>query len=567
MQQKLFPGPLGGTSLGAKADIERATVADLRVYYDAWYRPNNATLVVTGDVDPAQVFAEAERDFAAIPAAPLPERKQYVLDPVSGVEWTERAPFPYTLVDEAYAAPGDAKPFEHDQVRNDLALDAMFNERGRFRKALVDSGLALAYVPIRLEDRRASVIHVVLIVAPGHTAREVRDAYESTMAQVLAGGLDPDLFAAAKRSALVALTYARDSIVGLGNAVGANMVFPGDTDPADFGELYGTITRDEATAVARRVYAKANIVATLLPGTTGAQPFAPPQGVSSSVSDDFGSRAAAGPVIQPAWLRDDLARPLALHSAVDPVMTTLPNGLQLLVQHVSTNPTVFIRGIVRMSPSFDPAGKEGLGEVTSSLMGWGSAKYDEDAQRKLGDDRSARFSFGTAFGAHGAASDFPLLLDVLADDVRHPRFPPDRFALVRSQLGAFAAQRSLQAGFQAERLFDAALYPAGDPALRVAGARSIASVTLDDVKAYHTRYVRPDLTTLVVVGDVDPAEVRRRVAARSATGRRAGRNRIRIFRRSRCRSRRRARSRRTRRTSACSSARRRCRERRPTTTR
>ncbi len=521
VQQKVFGGPLGGTSLGAKADIERATVADLRAYYDAWYRPNDATLVVTGDVEPAKVFAEAERDFAAIPAAPLPERKHYVLLPANGVQWTEHAPFPYTLVDEAYAAPGDAKPFEHDQVRNDLALDAMFNERGRFRKALVDSGLALAYDPIRLEDRRASVIHVVLIVAPGHTAREVRDAYQKTLAQVLAEGLDPDLFAAAKRSALVALTYARDSIVGLGNAIGSNMVFPGDTDPADFGELYGSITREEATAVARRVYAKASVVATLLPETAASRPFAPPD-VSSSVSDDFGSRAAAGPLIQPAWLRDDLAKPLALRSAVAPVLTVLPNGLQLLVQRVPANPTVFIRGVVRTSPSFDPPGKEGLGEVTSSLMPWGSAKYDAETQRKLGDDRAARFSFGTSFGAHGAASDFPLLLDVLADDVRHPLLPPDKFTLVRSQLGAYAARRSLQAGFQAERLFDAALYPAGDPALRVAGARSIASVTLDDVKAYHARFVRPDLITLVVVGDVDPAEVRRRVVAAfgdwSATG-------------------------------------------------
>jgi zinc protease len=216
--------------------------------------------------------------------------------------------------------------------------------------------------------------------------------------------------------------------------------------------------------------------------------------------------------VEPKWLEDALAQPLALHSAVDPVVTTLPNGLRLLVQRVATNPTVFIRGVVRTSPSFDPAGKEGTGEVASALMEWGGTKYDYAAQHKLADDHAARFGFGTSFSAHGAAAEFPMLLDVLADDVRRPLYPGDKFELVRTQLAGFAARHALQAGYQAQRLFDAALYPAGDPALRVAGARSIDNVTLEDVRAYHARYVRPDLTTLVVVGDVDPAAVRARVA-------------------------------------------------------
>ncbi|HZW52651.1 MAG TPA: pitrilysin family protein, partial [Candidatus Elarobacter sp.] len=163
------------------------------------------------------------------------------------------------------------------------------------------------------------------------------------------------------------------------------------------------------------------------------------------------------------------------------------------------------------SPSFDPRGKEGVGQVTSALMDWGSAKYDYDAQRKLADDRAAEISFGTSFAAHGRAGDFPALLDALADDVRHPLLPADKFELVRSQLAAYAGRRALQAGYEAQRQFDAALYPAGDPALRVATERSIAGLTLDDVKSYYAQYVRPDLTTLVVVGDVDPAQVAQQV--------------------------------------------------------
>ncbi|HEY0613334.1 MAG TPA: pitrilysin family protein, partial [Candidatus Elarobacter sp.] len=369
----------------------------------------------------------------------------------------------------------------------------------------------LAYNPQPLEDRRASVVHIMLVVAPGHTPAEVRAAYEKTMADALAKGMDPDLFEASKRSELAGMTYARDSIVGLGDAIGANMVFPGDTDPSQFDALYGAITRDESNAVARRVYAKASVVAVLQPGASNARAAQPPSGVTSSVSDNFAERTSNGPLVQPAWMKAGLAKPLTLRSAVAPTITTLPNGMRLLVQRVATNPTVFVDGLVRTSPQFDPRGKEGVGELTSSLMDWGSAKYDYDAQRKAGDDRAAELSFGTSFSAHGRSRDFPALLDVLADDVKHPLLPADKFELVRSQLAAFAGRRALQAGYEAERQFDAALYPAGDPALRVPTERSIAALSLDDVKAYHAQYVRPDLTTLVVVGDVDPAEVAQQV--------------------------------------------------------
>src|SRR3984885_7432842 len=514
VNQRVYPGSrLGATSLGAKADIEKATVADLRRYYDAWYRPNNATLVVTGDVDAAAVFAEAQRYFGPIASAPLPARRQYALHPATATSYTERSNFPYTMVDEAYAAPGDAKPYEHDQVRNDVALGAMFNPRGPFR-ALVEQGLVLGYNPSPLEDRRASVVHVMLVVAPGHKPAEVRAAYEKIMAGVLAKGLDADLFDASKRSQLASMTYARPSIVGLGDAIGANMVFPGDTDPSEFDALYGAITRDEATAVARRVYAKASVVAVLQPGGFNAAEAQPPSSVTSSVTDSFGDRTSNGPLVQPAWMKAALAKPLALRSAVDPVVTTLPNGLRLLVQRVATNPTVFVDGLVRTSPTFDPRGKEGLGEVTSALMDWGSAKYDYDAQRKLADDRAADISFGTTFSAHGRATDFPALLDALADDVRHPLFPTDKLTLVKQQLTAVASRRALDPNYRTRRAFAEALYPAGDPELRESTPASIASIALDDVKSYHAKYVRPDMTTLIVVGDVDPAAVAREGTAR-----------------------------------------------------
>jgi len=187
------------------------------------------------------------------------------------------------------------------------------------------------------------------------------------------------------------MTYARDSIVGLGDAVGANMVFPGDTDPSQFDALYGAITRDEATAVARRVYAKASVVAVLEPGQSDPATAKPPENVSSSVSDNFGARVSNGPIVQPDWMKSRARQTAGVaqrsRSGRD---ERCPTDSICSLQRIATNPTVFVDGIVRTSPSFDPPGKEGLGLVTSTLMDWGSAKYDYDAQRKLGDDLRRR---------------------------------------------------------------------------------------------------------------------------------------------------------------------------------
>ena len=105
----VYPGSrLGETALGEKVDIEKASVADLRRYYDEWYRPNDATLIVTGDVHASAIFAAAAKYFGTIPSHPLPARKQYAVTPAHDATTSTKAEFPFTLVDEAYAAPGTA---------------------------------------------------------------------------------------------------------------------------------------------------------------------------------------------------------------------------------------------------------------------------------------------------------------------------------------------------------------------------------------------------------------------------------------------------------------------------
>ena len=514
INEKVYPGsPLGKTALGVRSDIVKSTAADLRRYYSEYYRPNNATLVVTGDVRAADIFASAKRWFGSLPAGKLPAMQITAPTPASGNTLTISAEFPFEILDLAYALPGDNPQTEVPLAQAEFALGALQNERGPLRKTLVDSGLTLGFLALPLTDRHASTAHVLFIIAPGHTSDEVRAAFDKTLADLLQTGFNADYIEAARRSSIASLTYSRDSITGLGDGIGSDYVFPGDTDPAKGEALLRAITVDDVNAAARTFFAKPNVVGILKPTTTDPTKAKPPSNINGGVSDNFTGRVPSGPIVQAAWVKASIKRPLSLASRVKPTVYTLPNGLKLLVQEVHSNPTVIISGTVRGSAQFDPPGKEGLSSITSGLLTYGSAKYDFGAQRKLSDDLAAQIGYGQNFSAHGFSKDTGTFIGALADDLEHPLFPDGRFNLVRTQSAANVARRAIQPSYRSDRAFLEALYPPGDPVLRQDTSDSLQAITLDDVKSYAAQYYRPDLTTIAVVGDVNAEDVHQAVLA------------------------------------------------------
>jgi zinc protease len=512
INEKIYPGSkLGKTALGVRADIVNSKISDLQKYFHEYYRPNNATLVVTGDVKAADIFASAKHYFGPLKAGTLPATHLTAPTAANGDTLTIEAEFPFEILDLAYALPGDEPKTEVALARAQIALGALENPRGPLRKALVDSGLTLAFSVAPLADRHESTAHALFFVAPGHTTDEVRAAYEKTLADTLASGISPEYIDAAKRSEISSLTYSRDSITGLGDAIGSGYVFPGDTDPAKVEAIINGITNDDVNTAARTYFAKPNVIGILKPTTTDPTKAKPPSNLSGSVSDNFSGRVPSGPIVQAPWVKAAISRPLVLASRVKPTTFRLPNGLHLLVQEVHANPTVIVTGVMRGSNQFDPPGKEGLAAIASSLLGYGSAKYDFNAQRKIADDLAARIGFGQGFSATGFAKDTGTFIDALADDVQHPLFPADRFALIKTQTLSSISRQTLQPAYRSNRAFNEALYPPGDPALRESSTASITAITLDDVKSYAAQYYRPDLTTIVVAGDVNAEAVHQQV--------------------------------------------------------
>ncbi|GAC1348830.1 MAG: pitrilysin family protein [Vulcanimicrobiaceae bacterium] len=505
-------------ALGERGDIATATSGDIRAYYQEFYAPNDATLVIAGDVRSDDALGLANAIFGNIPRSEQSQRS--VTAPLYAADLTTEivGDFPYEVVDLAYAAPGSA---DTDAAAFAIVDAIVKNPRSDFNKALVRSGYSLGYSTQLDQNAHAGLYHVFLIVAPGHTSAQVRAAFTGVLATAQNGGFPADLVTAAKTNAARADVFAHDSLNELGDRAGYALAVEGIVDPARDTARVLAATGGDLQLVGRRYLRSPAVTGLLTPNVarTGVA-LAPP---ATSINDDFSRRAPRGPVVEARWVRR-VVPPASARIAprTVPVAFRLANGMRVLVSEIHANPTVYLHGSVETSPGFDPPAKTGIGALVAALLAYGSTRYDFDAQRKIADDTGASLDLGTTFSARGRAPDLDALLDVVAESLQHPSFPADAVERVRKQTLAAVAQRDGDPQYRATRDFDRLLVRRDDATLREPSRATILNVNRADLHAYAQRYIRPDLTTLSIAGDVDAAALRAKIEARFATWRATG---------------------------------------------
>ncbi|MGC1380889.1 MAG: pitrilysin family protein [Candidatus Baltobacteraceae bacterium] len=506
-----FPDqPAGRTPLGERNDVANASVADIARYYREWYAPNNATLVVAGDVDHETVFAKAQRYFGAIPAKKLPAKRDANPRPSSGKVVEAQFPFPFEILDLAYAIPGDLQSGEPAVSTLATLLE---NQRSPFYQALVQSNIALAIEANADTQLNGGLLNVFIILNPGHSGREAQTVFQSTLDSVLQNGLDPDLVVAAKHLTIAERLYSADSIDGIGSLAGYTYGIVGEKI-GDEDDRLAALTGNDLLAAAKKYLSHPTVVGHLTPNES------PPRGSSdkssAAASDDFSKRIPNGPIIEPRWVSSAVRTPTADRSTLAPVEFTLSNGVHVIVQRKTDRPTFVLRGKIASSPAFEPPGKEGLIRLASSVADYGSAQYPFAQRRKATDEMGTFVETGQEFSAEGQTRDFERIVGIVADGEAHPTFSDPWFDVERSQLANSLQSEANISGVMIDRAYNQLLLASDDPTLRQATAQSVRSITRDDLLAYSARYWRPDLTTIAIAGDVSPDRVR--TALESAFG-------------------------------------------------
>ncbi|HEV3195137.1 MAG TPA: pitrilysin family protein [Candidatus Cybelea sp.] len=498
-----FPDqPSGRTPLGSRSDVAAATVADIARYYREWYAPNNATLVIAGDVNHVVAFAKAQRYFGAIPSKRLPSHRPINPVPARGQTVEAQFPFPFEILDLAYAVPGDVQAGEPAVSTLATLLE---NQRSPFYRALIQSNIALAIEANADTQLRGGLLNVFIVLNPGRTGAEAQTVFQNTLNSVLQSGFDPDLVLAAKRLTLAERLYSADSIGGIGDLAGYTYGIVGEKIAAEDARL-AALTGDDLLAAARTYLSRPTVVGHLTPNES------PPRGnsqkSSAAASDDFSKRVPNGPIVTPAWIAKAVRTPTTARSVLTPTAFTLQNGVRVIVQTKSDRPTFVLNGQIASSPAFEPVGKQGIIRLASSVADYGSEHYPFAQRRKATDEMGAFVETGREFSAQGETHDFERIVQIVADGEAHPSFADPWLEIERSQLANSLQSEGNISGVMIDRAYDRLLLASDDPTLRQPTPPSVAGITREDLLAYTAAYWRPDLTTIAVVGDVSPQRVR-----------------------------------------------------------
>jgi zinc protease len=191
---------------------------------------------------------------------------------------------------------------------------------------------------------------------------------------------------------------------------------------------------------------------------------------------------------------------------------TLANGITLIVQPTHVSKTVTVVGRVDSNEDLQaPKSQEGVGKLLASLFDYGTTTLDRPAFHKALDDIAATESGGSRFSLAVPAENFDKGLQLLADNELHPALPQTAFAVQQQTLSRTLAGELQSPQYKMMRALMKGLLPAGDPGLREATPKTVDALTLNDVKDYFAKVYRPDMTTLVIVGDVTPQQAKAEV--------------------------------------------------------
>jgi zinc protease len=495
----LFAGtPYAHDGLGTRASFHRTSAAQLRRFHDAWYAPNNAILVIVGDIEPPAALARVKERFGDLRAKPLPPRPAVDLRPVVPRSIDLASDLPNGLVLVAVRMPGSNSA---DYAAGRVLAHALASPRAGLAE-LVAEGKALAADFGLDELPRAGLGYVTAAFPRGGDPAALLAEVRRILAETAARGVPADLVEAAKRREIARAEFRKNSIPGLAAAWSQAVAIEGRQTPDDDLRAIEQVTVEDVNRVAHTHLDLAQaVVAILRPQTSGMPVASSGRGGRESVA-----LAPTRPVTLPRWAAESAERLPAPRSAVGPEVTMLPNGLRLIVQPAPASRTVRAYGRVRTNAALQvPDGKEGVDEVLDRLLAFGTTSLDRLAYQEALDRIAADVTAGTDFSLGVLSEHFERGMELLADNVLHPALPEAAFTIVRQQVAATVAGRLRSPDYLAGRALRVALLPKKDPMLRQATPATVASLTLEDVRRYFESVFRPDLTTIVVIGDVTPA--------------------------------------------------------------
>jgi zinc protease len=258
--------------IGSMDDLNAATVEDVRDFFETYYRPDNATLVIVGDFDTHQALAWVRKYFGNIPPGKRPIPRVTVTEPPKTREkrLVERMAVPLPALIAGYYIPEDGHPDSYALKILSRLLSVGQSSR-LYRRLVYDLRLAAAVFGMGNFTEHPNLFFVGAIVNPGHTPEAAEKAIVEELERLKTEPVAARELEKAKNQMVSEILFARQSNQGKADALGRAAVLL--KDPARVNtevQRLLAVTPEEIQRVARRYFTETNrIVLTILPASAG----------------------------------------------------------------------------------------------------------------------------------------------------------------------------------------------------------------------------------------------------------------------------------------------------------
>jgi zinc protease len=503
--------PYRHSTIGSMADLDAASLEDLRAWHRDHYGPNNAVLVLAGDIDTAEARTLVQRYFGHIPRGPVNTPAQAPVPTLSArIDLAMQDRVPNTRLYRSWMVPGllDASAADLDvaaSVFGGLASSRLDNALVRGDETA--TGVSTGYQPFQ----RLGMISVIVDVKPGQDADAVSARLDQLIADFVASGPTADEVNRVVTSRVSQQMQALEPVGGFGGK--AVVLAEGELYADDPGfyrrELaaYGAVTPASVQAAMQRWLTRPVLAVRVEPGERPAYVEA---------------AAVRGEPVAPPPLTVTPRGPMPEVGAMKPLdfpdveRARLSNGMEVVYARSTTVPTTRVTVEFDAGVAADPAAALGTQRLMLSLLTEATSSRNAvelaEAQERLG---ASIAPFGTmdrtGVSLTTVSANLAPSLDLLADVVRNPAFASADIERSRAQQLAAIAQEQTSPNGMAGRIWPAVFYgadhPYGRPFSGLGDPASVQALDAAALRAFHESWIRPDNARIFIVSDKPLSEV------------------------------------------------------------
>ena len=513
MTEGTYPAghPYSWTVIGSMADLNAASVEDVKEWFRTYYGPNNAVIALAGDITPETARQKVQQFFGDIPATPpIAKQSTWIARRTGSHREIMQDRVPQARIYKEWNIPeyGSAEADYLDLVTDVLAA----GKTSRLYKRLVyDDQIATdvaAYVDLR-EIGGQLVIRAT--AKPGGDLARVERAIDEELARFIQSGPTASELRRVKTQSRANFIRGVERIGGFGgksDVLARNEVFTGSADH------YLVTQRRIAAATAGNL--KSAAVRWLSDGEWVLEVHPYPTFETAASGADRSKLPDAG------------TPPDARFPAI--ARATLPNGLKIMLAERHSIPQVQLTLLLDAGYASDQFAAPGTASLALDMLDEGttrrSALQISDTLSQLGAQLFTSSQLDVSRVAVSTLKEnLDPSLDIFADVVLNPSFPQADFQRQQRQRLARIQREKVQPVQMALRVFPQLLYGAnhayGNPLTGSGTEASVTGMTRDDLVRFHRTWFKPNHATLVIVGDVSMAEIQPKLT-RLFSGWRAG---------------------------------------------